>query len=397
MADYVRNRLFFTSSTLLMLGVAVYMSFSLVWIAPVPAPCKLPLTALIFLLSQCITGMRALVTWKPDLDFRLIRAGGYLSSSFMLLAWQVLIRDALLLLLFLMNMVYIVPDEAEESIRSAFLSLPFEAGMVAVSLVAAAVGMFRALRVPPVARIAIPIPRLPSRLEGLRIVHLSDLHVGSTFTGPWLEAVVDKVNALAADFVFITGDLADGSPERLSGDLYPLTRVQAKYGVLLCPGNHDYYSGLKAWTDTWRSWGLDLLLNEHRTFTVRGETVVVGGVTDPCALLFHDLEIPDTRKAFQGAPEGFRILLAHRPGEAEQNAALGCRLQLSGHTHGGQFFFLFPLVSRMNKGFRSGLYRVGRMRLYVCPGTGMWGYVPMRLGVAAEISLLELKGEKGKA
>jgi len=121
-------------------------------------------------------------------------------------------------------------------------------------------------------------------------------------------------------------------------------------------------------------------------------------VTDPCAILFRSLPAemgpPDCRAALRSPLQAdFTILLAHRPGEAEQNAALGVDLQLSGHTHGGQFFFLFPLVSRMNCGFRSGLYRAGSMPLYVSPGTGMWGYVPMRFGSHSEITLLELRRE----
>jgi len=91
------------------------------------------------------------------------------------------------------------------------------------------------------------------------------------------------------------------------------------------------------------------------------------------------------------APADLTVLLAHRPGDAAENAALGVDLQLSGHTHGGQFFFLFPLVSRMNKGFRAGLYHVSGMPLHVSPGTGMWGYAPMRWGTRSEISLLVLE------
>ena len=76
--------------------------------------------------------------------------------------------------------------------------------------------------------------------------------------------------------------------------------------------------------------------------------------------------------------------------QSDSIPAKGVDLQLSGHTHGGQFFFLFPLVSHINRGFRSGLYCVGGMALHVSPGTGMWGYAPMRWGCRSEISLLTL-------
>ena len=91
-----------------------------------------------------------------------------------------------------------------------------------------------------------------------------------------------------------------------------------------------------------------------------------------------------------GAPQAFSILMAHQPKDAALHAALGYNLQLSGHTHGGQYFFMFPLVSWLNKGYRSGLYDVHGMKLYVSPGTGLWGYVPMRVGSPSEITILNL-------
>lgn len=395
MADYARNRMFFASSTTLMLSVAAYMSFSLFWHEPVPAVWRIPLTVLLFAVSQTITGMRVLITLRPDLPFSLVRAGGFISSAFMVLSWFVLLRDALLALTFAAGLF--VPDMAgiKDAVFSALLSLPAEWIMLAASVAAAAAGMTRALAVPSVRRVDVPLFGLPRDLDGLTIAHLSDLHIGSTFNGEWLEEVVRRTNALEPDFTLITGDLADGKPERIGNLLRPITKLRARCGVVISVGNHDYYSGLRSWVETWRSWGMTVLLNEHREYQVRGRNVIIAAVTDPCAVLFRSLDDsmgpPDVRKALEGAGEGLRILLSHRPGQAEQNAALGCHLQLSGHTHGGQFFFLFPLVSRLNSGFRSGLYRAGSMPLYVSPGTGMWGYVPMRLGVGAEITLLTLR------
>ena len=395
MADYARNRMFFASSTTLMLAVAGYMSFSLFWHEPVPQGWRIPLTLLLILLSQTITGMRVLITRRPDLPFLLVRAGGFVSASFMVLSWLVLLRDVFLALVFACSLLIPAFGEAEACLFDLLLSVPAELVMAALSLVSAAAGMVRALAVPSVRRVDVPIRNLPRELDGLRIAHLSDLHIGSTFTAPWLEEVVRRTNALDPDFTLITGDLADGTPERIGRELFPVTHLRARFGVAVSVGNHDYYSGLKSWVETWRNWGLTVLLNEHREYRVNGRNVVIAAVTDPSAVLFRSLDAsmgaPDTRKALNGAGEGLRILLSHRPGHAEQNAALGCHLQLSGHTHGGQFFFLFPLVSRMNGGFRSGLYQAGSMPLYVSPGTGRWGYVPMRLGVGAEITLLTLR------
>lgn len=393
MVAHLRQRTVFLCGTLFLLGVAAYLCFSLLWLAPAPRPWRLGLTALLLLLSQGVIGMRALTLWKPKTPRRVLLTGGFLSSTFMVLSWLVLVRDAVLVLLLLLAWLQLLPGMAAVGYRTFYFSIPFELGMTAASFVLAALGLYRALRAPRVVKTRLVIPRLPKALVGLQLVHLSDLHIGSTFPKAWLETVVNRVNALKADFVFITGDLADAPPELAAEDLHALARLRAKYGVLLCPGNHDYESGLRPWISLWRSWGLEPLINEHRVFHARGETVIVGAVADPSAARFPGCELPNIRQTFQGAPKGFRILLSHRPGEAKENAALGCQLQLSGHTHGGQFFFLLPLVSRLNKGFLAGVYHVGPMLLHVCPGTGMWGYAPMRLGVPAEISLLELACE----
>ena len=417
MADYARNRMFFASSTSLMVAASAWMSLSLIWHEPVPMAWRVPLTLALLVFSQCITSMRVLITRRPDLPFVLVRAGGFISAAFVTLFWLVILRDAVLGLALTLGFLPGMSGAESAAVR-ALLSIPVEVGMLGASFLIAALGMSCALRVPPVREVRVAVPDLPPELDGLRLAQLSDLHIGSTFGGDWLKKVVSRTNELAPDFVFITGDLADGSPERIGHHLRPLTDLRARYGVLATPGNHDYYSGLAPWVTAWNSWGLPMLLNEHRDIIVQGRTVRVAGVTDPCARLFPSLgpEMgpPDTRRALTvparrpadvsspsgsgaAAPSAFplpaadlTILLAHRPGDAAKNAALGVDLQLSGHTHGGQFFFLFPLVARMNKGFRSGLYRADGMPLYVSPGTGMWGYVPMRFGSRSEISLLIL-------
>ncbi|MGN1037823.1 MAG: metallophosphoesterase, partial [Mailhella sp.] len=239
------------------------------------------------------------------------------------------------------------------------------------------------------------VPHLPRELDGLTIAHLSDLHVGSSFTGAWLAKVVQRTNALSPEFIFITGDLADGTPEYVGEALRPLTELRARTDVVICTGNHDYYSGLEPWLNTWKKWELHVLLNSCRHYTVKGRNVCVAAVTDRCAERFTHLPAamgpPDIKKALEGTKESFVILLSHRPGQAAESAAAGCHLQLSGHTHNGQFFFLFPLVSFLNNGFRSGSYAVGGMALHVSPGTGMWSYIPMRLGTRSEITLLTLQ------
>ena len=200
-----------------------------------------------------------------------------------------------------------------------------------------------------------------------------------------------KCNALAPDLVLITGDLVDNTPAVLTEDMRLLTRLRARLGVLIAVGNHEYYTGLMPWVDTWRNMGLDVLLNQWKAFEINGEKLIVAGVADASAEKYPGLLLPDARAARAGAPEGFTILMAHQPRAAVEYAKLGYDLQLSGHTHGGQYFFLFPLISFLNKGFRSGSYVVDSMILHVSPGTGLWGYVPIRIGASSEISLLVLR------
>ncbi|MBR5883402.1 MAG: metallophosphoesterase [Mailhella sp.] len=407
MADYARNKKFLSASTLLMLTIAACMSLSLVWHEPVPKVWRVPLTFALVLFSLCITTLRVLVTRRPDLPFGFVRAGGYVSSAFLSLFWLTLLRDSALGLAFLLEKILPGLGGAKDALFRLLLSVPFELGMLAAGFGMAAAGMALALRVPQVRETSLALPSLPPELEGLRLVHLSDFHVGASFGGRWLAEVVTRSNGLDPDLVLITGDLADGSPERIERHLRPLGELRAKYGVFAVPGNHDYYSGLAPWLETWRGWGLEVLLNSHRDIVVRGQRLRIAGVNDQCARNFpeylHSPEMgpPDARRALTLSASGgeasasadFTILLSHRPGDAEGNAALGVDLQLSGHTHGGQFFFLFPLVSRINKGFRSGLYRVAGMALHVSPGTGMWGYAPMRWGCRSKISLLVLTSE----
>ncbi len=138
MADYARNRMFFASSTSLMLAAAAYMSFSLLWHDPVPMSWRIPLTILLLIVSQTITGMRVLITWRPDLPFSLVRAGGFISSSFMVLSWFVLLRDAILLTTFVVFLF--VPDEygIKNAVFSVLLSVPAELLMLAARIPEAA-------------------------------------------------------------------------------------------------------------------------------------------------------------------------------------------------------------------------------------------------------------------
>ena len=250
-------------------------------------------------------------------------------------------------------------------------------------------GARNALGAPKIIPTVITLPRLPSSLDGLRIVQLSDLHVSDVVTRPWVRDVVEKVNALQPDLIVLTGDFVDGSPRELMKDIEPLADLRAPCGVHACTGNHDFYSGLENWLPRFRELGIGVLRNEHVVLDVNGTPLTIIGL--------HDLnervrgQGPDPVQALKDAPEGgFRILLEHHPQEAPNRTSFA-DLMLCGHTHGGQIPLLAPLVRRANNGFIAGSYHVGDMRLYVNRGTGVWGGLPLRLGVPAEISLLTLR------
>ena len=251
------------------------------------------------------------------------------------------------------------------------------------------VGYFMARRVAPVRRIQVPLAGLAPELEGFTIAQISDVHVGPTIRRDFVEAMVDRVNGLQADMVAITGDVVDGSVRELAPHTEPLGRLESRHGTYLVTGNHEYYSGAQGWIREFRRLGAHVLLNEHVVLQRAGASVAVAGVTDYSAHHFDPRHRSDPHGAIAGAPEGaVRILLAHQPRSAHHAEQAGYHLQLSGHTHGGQFWpwnFFVPL----QQPFTAGLNRLGKLWIYINRGTGYWG-PPMRFGIPSEITLIRL-------
>jgi predicted MPP superfamily phosphohydrolase len=235
--------------------------------------------------------------------------------------------------------------------------------------------------------VRVPIDGLSDDLDGYRIAQWSDLHVGPTIRRGFVAALVAKTNAIGADAIAITGDLVDGYVYELRDQVAPLSDLHARDGVFYVTGNHEYYWRGNEWSEEVQRLGMTFLKNEHRVIRRGSSTLVMAGVTDPVGRYTHK---QDPVAAMNGAPrQSVKILLSHRPQTAEAASELGVDLQLSGHTHGGQFF-PFNYVIRLFQPVVAGLHRVGRMWLYVSRGTGYWG-PPSRLGVNGEITLIELK------
>lgn len=266
-------------------------------------------------------------------------------------------------------------------------------GSVAIfglTLLSLAWGFRGARRTPAVTEVDVPIDGLPESLQGLKIAQISDLHISSTIQRPFVESVVGAVNALKPDLIAMTGDIVDGSVQALAPHFEALKALKAPLGRFYVTGNHEYYWEHEAWIRHFRESGFTALTNSHEVVERGGAKLVIAGVLDYWATRNGGATPSDPAAALQGAPEdaAARILLAHQPKSALAATTLGYDLQLSGHTHGGQFL-PWTFAVKGFQPFARGMYRVGRMWLYVNRGTGYWG-PPVRLGSPSEITLLRL-------
>ncbi|MDQ6639988.1 MAG: metallophosphoesterase, partial [Pseudomonadota bacterium] len=317
------------------------------------------------------------------------------------LAWIGLVCMGLFSSLFVLTLVRdfaLLAGAAIEALRpGAFAFPPFVVGSARAAAIGAALvtlwGFANARRTARVVRVDVPIAGLAAPLDGFTIAQVSDVHVGPTIKRPFVEAIVATVNRLDVDLVAVTGDLVDGSVRDLAEHVAPLAGLRSKEGSFFVTGNHEYYSGgaagAAAWAGELRRLGITVLMNEHAVVRRGDARLVVAGVTDFGAGHFDRRQASDPAAALAGSPAGAaRLLLAHQPRSAAAAEAAGFDLQLSGHTHGGQFLPWNFLV-RLQQPFTAGLHRWRRMWVYTSRGTGYWG-PPKRFGAPSEITLLRL-------
>ncbi|WP_432122134.1 metallophosphoesterase [Streptomyces sp. S1] len=257
-------------------------------------------------------------------------------------------------------------------------------------------GYAEARRVPRVRRIDVPLPRLGAGLDGTRVVLITDTHYGPLDRARWSARVCETVNALEADLVCHTGDIADGTAERRRAQAEPLGTVRATRARVYVTGNHEYYSEAQGWVDLMDELGWEPLRNRHLLLERGGDTLVVAGVDDVTA---ESSGLAGHRAHLAGALDGADpdlpvLLLAHQPKFVDRAAEHGIDLQLSGHTHGGQIWPFHYLV-RLDQPAVAGLSRHGaRTLLYTSRGTGFWG-PPFRVFAPSEITLLVLRSPQG--
>jgi uncharacterized protein len=276
------------------------------------------------------------------------------------------------------------PDAPADPQRRVLVARALALGVGGTVAGLSAVGVRSALRLMRVRDVPVRIPNLPRELAGLRVAHITDVHIGPLLQKEWVEGVVERVLALKPDFVAITGDLVDGSVEELREHVAPLARLaEAPRGVYFTTGNHEYYSGVGDWLRHLPTLGIRPLANE-RVEVAPG--LDVAGIHDPTG---RGAYAPDLPGALMGRESNRPVvLLAHQPRQFHEAASQGVALTLSGHTHGGQIWPFSWLVA-LAQPYLAGLYRRGDAQLYVSRGTGFWG-PPMRVFAPAEIALLRL-------
>src|SRR5207245_38784 len=233
------------------------------------------------------------------------------------------------------------PDTPADPERRVLLARALAVGVGGVVAGLSAVGVGSALAGLRIKDVLVRIRDLPPALAGLRVVQISDLHIGPLLRKEWVEGVVARVRALRPDLVAITGDLVDGTVAELREHVAPLARLaEAPRGVYFSTGNHEYYSGVDDWLRSLPTLGIRPLANE-RVEAAPG--LDVAGIHDPTG---RGRYAPDLPAALDGRdPTRPVVLLAHQPRQFREAARHGVSLTLSGHTHGGQIWpFSWPVA-----------------------------------------------------
>lgn len=239
-------------------------------------------------------------------------------------------------------------------------------------------------------RIVIETEKLPEAAAPIKIVQISDLHIGLIIRAERVRQLADMIRKEAPDILVATGDIIDGQSTPLDGISGLFAEIRPPHGKYAILGNHEYYVGLEE----------SLVFLKNAEFKVlRGEAVnaaehlIIAGVDDEAVKRFDEGYNLDEKKLLSSIPaESFTLLLKHRPVIAEGSTGL-FDLQLSGHTHKGQIF-PFNFVVRRFYPYIAGMVQLSeRSWLYTSRGTGTWG-PPMRFLAPPEITVIELRGKK---
>lgn len=254
------------------------------------------------------------------------------------------------------------------------------------------IALVQGLRPPVVENYEVRLSALPSEMDGMVIVAMSDLHLGTILGEQWLAARVAQIEEQQPDLVVLLGDIFEGHGPSMGGLLPVLRRLHAPLGVWAVTGNHESYGVLNAGVSLMEQAGFHVLHN--RSVEVR-PGLVVAGVEDLTTLRRSGRSDDPIGKTVNSRPPGATILLSHTPGQAERAAEAGVGLMLNGHTHGGQ---IWPIgyLTRLLHPLLDGRHDVKGMQIIVCRGTGTWG-PSMRLWRRGEILRVTLWGLTSQA
>lgn len=257
-----------------------------------------------------------------------------------------------------------------------------------VAVLASGYGFYEALKI-RTEQVTVATGKLPETERPIRIVQISDVHLGVIVRESRLERILSKVRAAAPDVLVSTGDLVDGQTDNLTGALEMLRDIRPRFGKFAVMGNHEFYAGNDLSMDFMTGAGFVVLREEGKTIA---NLFNIAGVDDPAGKGFRFVDKGSDRAALSGLPEGkFTILLKHQP-VVDQNALGLFDLQLSGHAHKGQIF-PFAIFVRLFFPMISGLYELpSGSLLYVNRGSGTWG-PPMRVLAPPEVTVIEVVPE----
>jgi predicted MPP superfamily phosphohydrolase len=270
--------------------------------------------------------------------------------------------------------------------RLAGLDVPFHRIVEALYGAAAVAGLYGVFNASwtRITRTTVRLANLPEAWRGRRAALISDLHLGHVRNGSFLRRMVAKILKEEPDLIFIAGDLFDGTAIDAARAAEPLNELTAPHGVYFVAGNHEQFGDDSSYLQAVAATGVRVLSNEK----VEADGLQIIGVPyrnasqdGQLASVLHDIGVDRDRAS---------ILLTHAPDRPEIAEAAGVSLQLSGHTHLGQFIPWSWMAQRIYRQFVYGLSRIGKMHVFTSSGAGTWG-PPLRLGSNPEIVVLEFQ------
>jgi len=266
--------------------------------------------------------------------------------------------------------------------RRRFFKLISDTGFLASGTAMVGTSLYEGSKLPVLKHVRVNQNRFGDR--SFRIVQISDMHIGGLIERKFVKTAVERINALDADLVAITGDLTDLPIKRVEAAVAELAELKSRFGTFYVPGNHEYFHGVKECMEFLESIGITVLRNDAKLVG----PFWVAGVYDLFGFRYGRF-LPDIKSAVSSIPKDApTLLLAHQPRFVEFLEGFRPSLMLSGHTHGGQIW-PFGYLVRLQQPYLKGLHRLEeKSHIYVNSGIGFWG-PPMRLGTSAEITLIE--------